>query len=126
MSSVRIYVPDLDTLSHGEARVFRFRRRARAVEGFVLRVDAALVAYANVCPHWSVDLDMGVGRFWDAESQRIFCMNHAALFDPKTGVCERGPCLGDALEPFELKPEGSGAWVTVPDAELDPVSDPHP
>jgi len=126
VSSLRIFVPDLDTLKHGEARVFRFRRRSRPVEGFVLRVDAALVAYANVCPHWSVDLDLGMGRFWDAESQRIFCMNHAALFHPITGTCERGPCLGDSLEPFELETEGNGAWVTVPDAELDPVSEPRP
>ncbi len=114
VSSVRIYVPDLDTLSHGEARIFRFRRRARAVEGFVLRVHSALVAYANVCR---------TGRWistwaWDAsgipKASASSAPNHAALFDPLTGAYERGPCLDDSLEPFELEPESTGAGSRSP------------
>jgi nitrite reductase/ring-hydroxylating ferredoxin subunit len=123
VSEARIYVNELDTLVEGEARVFRFRRGGRALEGFVLRASGTLVAYANVCPHWSVDLDMGTGRFWDAAQRRIVCVNHAALFHPLTGVCERGPCFGDALERFELVPEASGAWVTVPEAEAEAEAD---
>ena len=119
MSGVRVFVGGLETLSEGEARVFRFRRRDRELEGFLLRAPGAWVAYANVCPHWSVDLDLGSGSFWDPDCGRIACVNHGALFDPLTGICERGPCAGDALERFELElePSGSGAWVTIPGAE---------
>jgi nitrite reductase/ring-hydroxylating ferredoxin subunit len=119
VNSVRIFVAELDTLIEGEARVFRFRRHARQLEGFVLRASGQLVAYANVCPHWAVDLDLGAGRFWDPATSRILCANHGALFHPLTGVCERGPCYGDALERFELELAAGGAWVSVPEAEND-------
>lgn len=112
--SRRVFVADLDTLGEGEARVFRFRRGGRPLEGFVLRTAERFVAYANVCPHWSVDLDLGTGRFWDPESARILCANHAARFHPLTGVCESGPCFGDALEAFELTLSPGGGWVSVP------------
>ena len=118
-SDARIFVPELDALVEGEARVFRFRRESRALEGFVLRAQGELVAYANVCPHWSVDLDLGVGRFWDPIFERILCINHGARFHPQTGICDWGPCRGDVLERFELEREGSGGWVTVPAAEAE-------
>jgi nitrite reductase/ring-hydroxylating ferredoxin subunit len=114
---LRLFVPELETLNEGEARVFRFRRGSRTLEGFVLRADGALVAYANVCPHWSVDLDLGYGRFWDPDARRILCMNHGALFHPATGECEHGPCVGDSLERFELELAPGGGWVSVPGAE---------
>jgi len=82
----------------------------------VLRAPAGLVAFANECPHWHVDLDLGDASFWDPSTQRILCKNHAALFHPMTGVCERGPCAGQALERFELTLEGPDAWVSVPNA----------
>jgi nitrite reductase/ring-hydroxylating ferredoxin subunit len=119
VSGARIFVAGLDGLVEGEARVFRFRRNGRALEGFVLCAEGTLVAYANVCPHWAVDLDMGEGRFWEPEQRRILCVNHGALFEPLTGVCERGPCYGDSLERFELTRDGSGGWVTVPGADTD-------
>jgi nitrite reductase/ring-hydroxylating ferredoxin subunit len=117
VSSARIFVPELDSLREGDARVFEFRRGQRKLEGFVLRTEQAFVAYANVCPHWSVDLDFGTGRFWEPRTRRIICTNHAALFHPETGLCETGPCLGESLEQFQLELEPGGAWVTVPEAE---------
>jgi nitrite reductase/ring-hydroxylating ferredoxin subunit len=117
LSEVRIFVPELSALCEGDARVFEFRRGQRKLEGFVLRTEDAFVAYANVCPHWAVDLDMGCGRFWDERTRRIVCINHGALFHPATGLCETGPCLGESLERFTVELGSGGAWVTVPEAE---------
>ena len=123
MTSYRVFVPDTRELEVGEARVFKFRRGRSVLEGFVLRIEDGWVAYANECPHWRVDLDLGDGRFWDPPNGRILCRNHGALFHPRTGVCELGPCVGLALEAFELTPEGEGAWVTVPDGAAADGSD---
>lgn len=115
--SERIRVAGVSTLGHGEARSFFFRRDGDDGAGFVLRVGEALVAFENRCPHWMVDLDMGEGRFFSRRAQRIVCQNHGALFDPQTGVCEVGPCVGQALERFALEVDGDVAWVEVPGAK---------
>jgi nitrite reductase/ring-hydroxylating ferredoxin subunit len=94
------------------------------LEGFALNTGSELVAFANECPHWHVDLDLGIGDFLDPPTGRILCRNHGALFHPLTGVCERGPCVGLALERFELERDGDDAWVSVPDAELPPEATP--
>lgn len=119
MSALKVFVPETRALGRGAACVFRFRRGKSSLEGFVLQTGERLVAYANECPHWHVDLDLGEGEFWDEDSGRILCKNHAALFHPDTGECEVGPCVGLSLEAFSVSPEGDGTWVEVPDAEPD-------
>ncbi|MFV8754842.1 Rieske (2Fe-2S) protein [Nannocystaceae bacterium ST9] len=110
-----ILVPELDTLAEGETRKFQFEREGEPLEGFVIRYLGRLFAYANRCPHWSVDLDMGEGRLFSPLSQRIFCSNHGALFVPDTGYCDAGPCRGLRLERFDWIAEGTGVRVTIPD-----------
>ncbi|MGC4093634.1 MAG: Rieske 2Fe-2S domain-containing protein [Polyangiaceae bacterium] len=114
---LEVFVPDVDALAVGASKVFRFRRGRSTIEGFVMRNSQGFVAFANECPHWHVDLDLGTGDFWDPESARILCKNHGALFHPESGVCERGPCTGLSLERFEFALSGGGARVWVPDAE---------
>jgi nitrite reductase/ring-hydroxylating ferredoxin subunit len=109
-----ILVPELHALAEGETRKFEFEREGERLEGFVLRYHGQLYAYANRCPHWSVDLDMGEGRLFSELSQRIFCSNHGALFVPDTGYCDAGPCRGLGLERFEWIAEGTGIRVQVP------------
>lgn len=119
---LNVFVSDAQTLELGQARVFRFRRGRRTLEGFVLREAAGLVAYANECPHWHVDLDLGMGDFWDEETGKILCKNHGALFDAGSGICELGPCVGLALERFALRPAADGVWIEIADAEpLEPT-----
>jgi nitrite reductase/ring-hydroxylating ferredoxin subunit len=100
-------------LAHGDSLRFNFQRGALPEEGFVLRWGDALYAFANSCPHWSVDLDYGTGEFYDVSLDRIVCRNHGALFHPQTGFCEWGPCTGHSLERFELSPEGDDVVVRV-------------
>jgi nitrite reductase/ring-hydroxylating ferredoxin subunit len=113
-----IRVPGVVRLAHGESARFVFKRSSIAVlteEGFVLRWGEGLYAFANSCPHWSVDLDFGTGDFYDAALDRIVCRNHGALFQPQTGFCEWGPCTGHSLERFELTPQGDDADVLIPE-----------
>jgi nitrite reductase/ring-hydroxylating ferredoxin subunit len=112
MAEVR--VEDIVGLAHGQARVFHYVRDGQVEQGFVLRVHERFVAYRNLCAHWHVDLDMGEGVFWSERLQRIQCRTHGAAYDPFSGVCELGPCVGARLSPLAFALDGDDAVVTVP------------
>jgi nitrite reductase/ring-hydroxylating ferredoxin subunit len=106
-----VRVPGAATLAEGEARTFVYTRAGKSYEGFLLRHRLGFFAYANACPHWNVDLDLGFGDFYDPDLDSIFCRNHGALFTPDTGLCTAGPCAGLYLEKFELEWDGPDAVV---------------
>lgn len=122
-------MPDVASLAHGQARTFTFDDGEHEGRGFVLALrwpkDAGppvervaerveLVAYRNRCAHVAFDLDMGTGEFWSAKLGRIYCRTHGACYEPRTGICDRGPCVGRGLERFEVEPQGQDAVVLVP------------
>ncbi len=109
----RVRVAGAARLAHGKSQTFSFQRGKLPEEGFVLCWEDGLYAFANSCPHWSVDLDYGMNDFYDASLQRIVCKNHGALFHPQTGFCEWGPCTGHSLERFEIEVEHEGDDVVV-------------
>jgi nitrite reductase/ring-hydroxylating ferredoxin subunit len=112
--SQSIRVAGASRLAHGQSQRFAFRRGALMEEGFVLRWGEGVYAFANSCPHWSVDLDYGMGDFFDPALDRVVCKNHGALFHPQTGFCEWGPCTGHSLERFELSSDGDDVLVRIP------------
>jgi nitrite reductase/ring-hydroxylating ferredoxin subunit len=120
-STLELRVSNVTSLEQGASRTFHFQRDGIAEEGFVLRLGTGCVAYLNRCPHWHVDLDLGDGRFYDDELDRIYCKNHGALFLALTGECDSGPCFGDSLERFDVVIDGADAVVTVPNAEPLPI-----
>ncbi len=111
MSVIR--VPEGATLNDGESRTFCFDHRGRQVEAFVLRRQGVFLAFLNECPHWSVELDLGDGHFYDEELDRIYCKNHGALFMLPKGQCETGPCLGRSLTSYSLEVDGNDILVSV-------------
>ena len=113
LSPTTVRVAGAAELAVGESRTFSFERGGRTTEGFILRHSLGHFAYANVCPHWYVDLDLGFGEFYNESLDRIFCRNHGALFLPTTGECTAGPCVGASLEKLKLSLEGPDAIVTV-------------
>jgi nitrite reductase/ring-hydroxylating ferredoxin subunit len=108
-----VRVPGGAALAPGESKAFTFERGSTTLEAFLLHHASGFYAYANVCPHWSVDLDLGFGDFYAADLDRIVCKNHGALFIPQTGECSAGPCAGMFLERFEVTLEGDDAIVEV-------------
>ncbi|HEX3775557.1 MAG TPA: Rieske 2Fe-2S domain-containing protein [Polyangiaceae bacterium] len=113
MNPRRLCVSGVERLALGEARVFEFERDGEQLEGFLLRHRAGLFAYVNRCPHWAVDLDLGDGRFYAADVDRIYCKNHGALFRVEDGMCDLGPCFGQALESFAVELEGDDAFIDL-------------
>lgn len=75
------------------------------VAGGVLR------AYANVCRHQAVPLDLGTGEPMTDDGRHLFCLRHGALYEPKTGRCVSGPCDGATL--FRMAVEETAGEVAV-------------
>jgi nitrite reductase/ring-hydroxylating ferredoxin subunit len=68
-----------------------------ATSVIVGRARAEWVAYANVCRHQPVPLDMGGGSLVAPDGAHLLCHSHGALYRPSDGVCVAGPCQGEAL-----------------------------
>jgi nitrite reductase/ring-hydroxylating ferredoxin subunit len=109
----RLRIVGAAQLAIGDSQEFELERNdGEVLRGFVLRHPLGFFAYLNRCPHWAVDLDLGDGRFYAADIDRIYCKNHGALFRVADGVCDHGPCFGEALEPFSVELDGDDAWVS--------------
>ena len=72
-------------------------QRLITYEAFVLNWQGEFHAYLNSCPHTQVNLNWMPNQFFDLESHYIQCSMHGAIFEPQSGVCIHGPCLGQSL-----------------------------
>ena len=68
----------------------------------VYRLGNQVYGYENQCPHEGVGLDFGGERFINDNGSLLMCGKHGALFNPGTGECIDGPCVGQALKPIKL------------------------
>ena len=92
-----------EEIGEGESRGFDPR-----VEGtdtlFLVRFEGRLYAWRNACPHidgapmaWRKD------AYMNPAGSYVACHAHGALFAPDTGLCVRGPCLGESLTPLSIE-----------------------
>lgn len=87
----------LDELPDGTAR--GFGPPAGGFTGlFAVRRGETAFVYVNSCPHIGVPLDWAPDRFLTADGSRIMCSTHGAEFEIESGLCVRGPCLGERLD----------------------------
>ena len=87
---------------------------------FAVRQDNAIYAYWNICPHRSSPLNWVPNKFLDIENQLIHCALHGALFEIDSGLCVSGPCIGDKLQPIQLRHEDQFYYV-VADQKMPPA-----
>lgn len=84
---------------------------------FVIRWKGGVFSYVNACPHVGSELDWVPGEFFDSERQYLLCATHGAAFEPATGLCVAGPCVGARLMSVSVS-EVDGR-VVVPEAEAE-------
>ena len=83
----------------------------REQEGFVLRWQGEFFAYQNLCPHWSAPLDEYGDGLFSHGSNALICQTHGALFEPHSGECVSGPCVGDKLKKFRVQTDDDGQLI---------------
>jgi nitrite reductase/ring-hydroxylating ferredoxin subunit len=82
-------------------------------EAFLLNWQGDFHAYLNNCPHTLVALNWTPNQFLDIEMQFLQCSLHGALFEPDTGLCIRGPCLGQSLTALPLLEHGGKVCIDL-------------
>jgi nitrite reductase/ring-hydroxylating ferredoxin subunit len=82
---------------------FEISYRGRTMPAFAVRYQGQAFAYLNQCAHVAMELDWQPGQFFDGEQRYLICATHAALYEPATGHCVAGPCVGKKLIPLKLK-----------------------
>ncbi len=88
--------------------------------GIVVRRAAAVVAYANICPHKGHPLNLADDDFLVAvagSGQLLRCVAHGALFVPETGLCVAGPCSGRSLQPLPCRVDAGRVLVRSPECQ---------
>ncbi len=102
----RKIVARLRDLNHGQSKKFTLRRGGRDFEAMLINYQGNFFAYMNRCPHVGLTLDWVDNRFFTVDSCYLICANHGAVFEPSTGECVWGPCVGASLEGVPLDIEG--------------------
>jgi nitrite reductase/ring-hydroxylating ferredoxin subunit len=117
----RKLVARVGELAHGQTKKFTLRRGRRHCEAMVLNYCGNLYAYVNRCPHVGITLDWVDNRFFTVNERYLMCANHGAVFEPSTGECVWGPCVGASLESLALGIQGGKvfAYCRVGDEECD-------
>lgn len=78
---------------------------------FVIMHEGQAVAYDNVCPHRSTELDWNPGDVFDETGLYLICATHGAMFQPNTGLCVAGPCTKQRLRKLALRMDETGVFL---------------
>jgi len=107
-------VARLDELPVPGARGFLAGDGDWPFRGFVVRRADRLYAYANICPHQRHPLDLLPDEFLVDDGRLIRCASHGALFEPDTGRCVFGPCIGKFLVRLPCRVNAGVVYVRAP------------
>lgn len=92
---------------------FKFLEEGKEHSGFIVLFQQKYYAYKNKCQHLAVELDWDNNEFFEEEEKFIVCATHGALYDPQTGKCLMGPCLGKNLEILSIKIKADELIITI-------------
>jgi nitrite reductase/ring-hydroxylating ferredoxin subunit len=101
---MRTLVAVLGEVQHGQSKKFSLRRGGRDVPALLINFEGQHFAYINRCPHTGITLDWVDNKFFSSDERYLMCATHGAVFQPPTGECIWGPCLGLSLQnvPIEI------------------------
>lgn len=74
----------------------------------LLREDAQVRAWLNVCPHAGRRLDYAPGAFLLTPAGLLMCAVHGATFELPGGECVGGPCVGARLRAVHVRVSADG------------------
>jgi nitrite reductase/ring-hydroxylating ferredoxin subunit len=114
--SKRRFVGVVDELAHGTSKKFMLRRGSREFEALLVNYEGDLYAYVNRCPHTGITLDWVDNRFFSVDNRYLMCATHGAVFEPPTGECIWGPCVGLSLQSLPIEIEDGQVYARLPGA----------
>jgi len=112
--SNRKLVGSVGDIEHGSIKKFTLLRGQRELEGMLVNFDGNLFAYINRCPHTGITLDWVNNQFFSSDKRYVMCATHGAVFEPATGVCIWGPCVGLSLQSVPIEIDGGQVYARLP------------
>ncbi|HMB60734.1 MAG TPA: Rieske (2Fe-2S) protein [Xanthomonadales bacterium] len=106
-TAARIRLCHLDELPDPGSRGFDPRSEGRN-SIFLVRRNNKVFAYRDSCPHQGAHLAWRRDAYLNRAGDRIVCHAHGAQFDPVSGKCLLGPCLGQSLTALPLTISADG------------------
>jgi nitrite reductase/ring-hydroxylating ferredoxin subunit len=98
-------------LAEGQARGFDPWGEGRDTV-LALKWQGQVRVWLNRCPHVPVSMQYRKDRFMSGDGRHIVCFAHGALFDPGSGACLAGPCVGQSLCGLVVRvDEDQGLWL---------------
>ncbi len=114
-----------ETIAPGQSRGFDPLGSGRA-SLFVVNWQGQWRAWEDWCPHWQTGpMAWRKDAYWSGDGQALACHAHGARFDPLTGLCTLGPCLGQSLRSVPLRQDTQG-WLQVDTAGLHAIRNEEP
>jgi nitrite reductase/ring-hydroxylating ferredoxin subunit len=111
MSADREWSVAARDLDPGRTAKFRIEHDGRVLDAFLVRVGGDYHAYVNRCPHVGAPLDTWPNEFLSEDGSLVVCSTHGAIFEPGTGACVGGPCVGDRLTRLHVRRDGDRVVV---------------
>ena len=113
------WVAAIGELSHGNSKKFTMKRAGREFEALLVNFDDTHFAYINRCPHTGITLDWVNNQFFSSDSRYLMCATHGAVFEPPTGECIWGPCVGLSLQSLPIEIADGQIYAKLPGAADD-------
>lgn len=109
---MRAYLCRVDELADGASRGFDAAGLSR-IPVFVVRRGNEVRGWLDSCPHVDgAPLAWRKDAYLSADGGAIVCYGHGAMFDIESGVCFKGPCVGQALKAVAVQRDEDGAlWI---------------
>lgn len=114
--SNRQLVGSAGELAHGTSKKFLLRRGSREFEALLVNYQGDFFAYVNRCPHTGITLDWVNNQFFSVDQRYLMCATHGAVFEPPTGECIWGPCVGLSLQSVPIEIENGRIYARLPGA----------
>lgn len=103
-------IPDARRLREGDGMRFVVTLDGVSRDAFVVRYRGRPYAYINSCRHETLPLDFGDAHFFDEACDALVCCHHGARYQPETGECVAGPCLGARLTALTIEERDGALW----------------
>ena len=111
--SKRIRLAAEAEVQEGQTIKFNFEQAGKWFAWVLLRHQGRLAAYENRCMHMPLTLDYGDNRFFTSDGRHVICQTHGAIYEPLTGLCTKGPCVGASLRPLSIECEQGSVWLVL-------------
>lgn len=106
-------------LAPGKSKKFTMRRGGREFEALLVNYEGNHFAYVNRCPHTGMTLDWVDNQFFSSDNRYLMCATHGAVFEPPSGECIWGPCVGLSLQRLPIDIKDGQIYARLPGATDD-------